>query len=195
MTGTPWPVYAPAQPSSMPRRSPSCARSAPASNSGWRRHRRSSRCPFGSPERRRAKQRHDPAPGLPAPGTRTAHPRPVRPDPAARARTGGSGERHLPAPARRRSSRPSLARARCRRSAPGRQGRPAPPPIPRPPTRTHPVRHVGQHDRSGLTFVTDQGRGRLRGARVAVGAGHCRAFPGRKHRDGPAVADRRIRFR
>ena len=56
-------------------------------------------------------------------------------------------------------------------------------------------RHVGQHDRGDLSFVTDQGRGRFRGARVAVRAGHRRAFPGRKHRYGPAVADRRIRFR
>ena len=56
-------------------------------------------------------------------------------------------------------------------------------------------RHVGQHDRGGLSLVTDQGRGRFRGARVAVRAGHRRALPGREHRDGPAVAERRIRFR
>ena len=56
-------------------------------------------------------------------------------------------------------------------------------------------RDVGQHDRGGLPLVTDQRGGRLRGARVAVRAGHRRAFPGRQHRNGPAVADRRIRFR
>ena len=45
-----------------------------------------------------------------------------------------------PRPTGRRSSLPSRARARCRRSAPGHRGRPAPPPTSRPPPRTHPVR-------------------------------------------------------
>jgi len=55
--------------------------------------------------------------------------------------------------------------------------------------------HVGQHDRGQPPFGADQRRGRFRGARVSVRAGHRRAFPGREDRYGPAVADRRIRFR
>jgi len=64
-------------------------------------------------------------------------------------------------------------------------------------------RHVGQHDRGGLSsvpgafgmFGTDQGRGRFRGGRVTVGTGYRRALPGCEHGNGPAVAGRRIRFR
>ena len=55
--------------------------------------------------------------------------------------------------------------------------------------------HVGQHDRGRPSLVADQDRGRFRGARVAVRAGHRRTLPGREHRYGPAVAGRRIRFR
>ena len=55
---------------------------------------------------------------------------------------------------------------------------------------------VGQQVADMLSFVTDQGRGCVCSFRVAVRAGHRRAFPGGQHRYGEAaVADRRIRFR
>ena len=55
------------------------------------------------------------------------------------------------------------------------------------------VRHVA-HDHRGLRSLgLHESRGRLRGTTVAVGAHHLGTFAGGQHRDGPTVADGRVR--